>query len=96
MPRATAPPWQRSSASRIRRAFAASPALGSDASGLGWISVGALASLRKADSMRLVLDVWVPKGVQVALRPPMPISKLPNAVPVFGDDADGEFDDALL
>ena len=53
-------------------------------SGLGWVSLGALASLRKAtdeNAMRMVIDVWVPKGVQVSLRPPMPIAGLPNEPP---------------
>jgi nitric-oxide synthase len=54
-------------------------------SGLGWVSVGALASLRKAKgvaSMDVVLEVYAPRGVQVSLRPPMPISGLPNDVPI--------------
>jgi nitric-oxide synthase len=54
-------------------------------SGLGWVSVGALASLRGKSSRgrgtHAVMDVWVPKGVEVSLRPPMPIAGLPN-VPV--------------
>ena len=53
-------------------------------SGLGWVSLGALASLRKAtdeNAMRMVIDVWVPRGVQVSLRPPMPIAGLPNEPP---------------
>ena len=50
-------------------------------SGLGWLSIGALASLRRTEgAMRLVIDVWVPKGVEVSLRPPMPISGLPLGV----------------
>ena len=46
-------------------------------SGLGWVSVGALASLRGGD-MSVVIDVWAPKEVQVSLRPPMPVQGLPN------------------
>jgi len=62
-------------------------------SGLGWISVGALASLVESSSggMRTKLAVWAPKGVTVSLRPPMPIGGLPNAVLREDDD----FDDAL-
>ena len=55
-------------------------------SGLGWVSVGALASLRPAGrkaSQRMVMEVWVPRGVQVSLRPPMPIAGLPNEVAGF-------------
>ena len=52
-------------------------------SGLGWVSLGALASLRKsAAGMHCTIEVWVPKGVQVSLRPPMPIGGLPNEVVV--------------
>ena len=59
-------------------------------SGLGWISVGALASLRRASGggggdMRIALDVWVPKGVLVSVRPPMPVGRLPNAVTEYDD-----------
>ena len=63
-------------------------------SGLGWISIGALASLRAAagGSMRAVLEVWVPRGVQVSLRPPMPIARLPNDVAAEYDLA---FDDEM-
>ena len=58
-------------------------------SGLGWISVGALASLRASPAgMRCVIEVWVPKGVQVSLRPPMPIGGLPNQVSVEEMDGD--------
>ena len=58
-------------------------------SGLGWISVGALASLRRTDApMVAVLEVWVPKGVQVSTRPPMPIARLPAAVPAYEFDED--------
>ena len=76
-------------------------------SGLGWISVGALASLRgaaahDAGGMSAVLEVWAPKGVNVALRPPMPIAKLPNAVTTYDDEFDDfrkiddrNFDDAM-
>ena len=46
-------------------------------SGLGWVSVGALASLLDG-RMHAKLDVWVPKGVEVSLRPAMPIGGLPN------------------
>lgn len=52
-------------------------------SGLGWISVGALASLVKrsgADTMRAKLAIWLPKGVIVSVRPPMPIGGLPNRI----------------
>lgn len=50
-------------------------------SGLGWVSVGALASLvDKGSPMRVRLAVWVPKGVTVSVRPPMPIGGLPNHV----------------
>jgi len=60
-------------------------------SGLGWVAVGAVASLRAAaaargvkadadEAMRLVVDVWVPKGVEVSVRPPMPVGGLPAAV----------------
>ena len=57
-------------------------------SGLGWVSVGALASLRpagRAASERVVMEVWVPRGVQVSLRPPMPIAGLPNEVGGFDE-----------
>jgi nitric-oxide synthase len=49
-------------------------------SGLGWVSVGALASLRKTGSMHARLAVWAPKGVEVSVRQPMPITGLPNQV----------------
>lgn len=58
-------------------------------SGLGWISVGALASLRKepgSEGMRTVIDVWVPVGVRISLRPPMPIAGLPNEPPPPPED----------
>ena len=59
-------------------------------SGLGWISVGALASLRRGGesdgSMRAVLEVWVPRGVQVSVRPPMPITGLPVPPPEVDED----------
>lgn len=51
-------------------------------SGLGWISVGALASLRQSGDMRAVIDVWVPRSVSVKLRNPMPVGRLPNNVDV--------------
>ena len=56
-------------------------------SGLGWICLGALASLRKNEEMKMVIDVWVPKDVMVSLRPPMPIARLPNEITKY-DDAD--------
>ena len=56
-------------------------------SGLGWICLGALASLRKNKEMKMVIDVWVPKDVMVSLRPPMPIARLPNEITKY-DDAD--------
>ena len=59
-------------------------------SGLGWVSIGALASLaRRGDARRsrVRLAVWLPRGVKVSLRPPMPIAGLPNEVPMF-DPAD--------
>ncbi len=52
-------------------------------SGLGWVSVSALASLSSGtrgpgSTMRAVLDVWAPKAVEVGVvRPPMPIGGLP-------------------
>ena len=58
-------------------------------SGLGWISVGALASLRKepgSEGMRTVIDVWVPVRVRISLRPPMPIAGLPNEPPPPPED----------
>lgn len=49
-------------------------------SGLGWVSVGALASLRRGDgALQATLDVWLPKGVELFVRPPMPIAGLPTA-----------------
>ena len=49
-------------------------------SGLGWVSVGALASLRRGDgALKATLDVWLPKGVELFVRPPMPIAGLPTA-----------------
>ena len=58
-------------------------------SGLGWVTLSALASLRAAapDGMRVVLDVWVPRGVEVSVRSPMPIGGLPVDVDVAGLDA---------
>ena len=73
-------------------------------SGLGWVSVGALASLRRSDAgMACVIEVWVPQGVQVSLRPPMPIAGLPNEPPEFEDElptdwrhlGGGDFDDRV-
>ena len=64
-------------------------------SGLGWVSVGALASLRKKEAMRAVLEVWAPKGVQVSLRPPMPVAGLPNAAPPPGFE-EGALDGGYL
>ena len=46
-------------------------------SGLGWVGVSSLATLRKATSMSVTLDVWAPRGVKVSLRPPMPVGGLP-------------------
>eukprot|EP00908_Phaeocystis_cordata_P016681 Transcript_27974.p1 GENE.Transcript_27974~~Transcript_27974.p1 ORF type:complete len:505 (+),score=203.91 Transcript_27974:492-2006(+) len=47
-------------------------------SGLGWVAVSALPTLRAApDQMRAEIDVWVPKRVEVFLRPPMPVGGLP-------------------
>lgn len=51
-------------------------------SGLGWISVGALPILRQKSRdgvlMTAKFDVWVPRGVEVSLRSPMPIGGLPS------------------
>ena len=61
-------------------------------SGLGWVAVGALASLRAPASpgaMRVVIDVWVPQGVEVSLRRPMPVGGLPVDVSAAASGADG-------
>ena len=42
------------------------------------MAVSALPTLRAApDQMRAEIDVWVPKRVEVFLRPPMPVGGLP-------------------
>lgn len=68
-------------------------------SGLGWVSIGALASMRQTEPMKAVLEVWVPKGVQVSLRPPMPVAGLPNGVelpPGMLESGAGGFSDEYL
>lgn len=62
-------------------------------SGLGFISVGSVSSLRKGE-MFTMIDVWVPKEVKVSLRPPMPVGGLPNQVEYLPDDPiqDSEMD----
>ena len=45
--------------------------------------------------MRAVLEVWAPKGVQVSLRPPMPVAGLPNAAPPPGFE-EGALDGGYL
>mmetsp|Transcript_46672 Transcript_46672/g.77203 ORF Transcript_46672/g.77203 Transcript_46672/m.77203 type:complete len:490 (+) Transcript_46672:161-1630(+) len=50
-------------------------------SGLGWVSVGCLNTLEdtRAAGLLATIDVWVPRGVEVLVRPPMPIAGLPTA-----------------
>ena len=46
-------------------------------SGLGWVGVSSLATLTKPESMTATIDVWAPRGVRVAARPPMPVGGVP-------------------
>ena len=52
-------------------------------SGLGWISVGCLDTLAGSNrgALDATIDVWVPKGVEVRVRPPMPVAGLPTQLP---------------
>jgi len=55
-------------------------------SGLGWVSVGCLATLQSTDRRRkaqdaplaATIDVWAPRGIEVLVRPPMPIAGVPT------------------
>ena len=46
-------------------------------SGLGWVSVGCLPTLQQG-ALEATLAVWVPRGVEVFVRPPMPVGGLPT------------------
>ena len=48
-------------------------------SGLGWLAVSCLPTLRATspEEMQLEIDVWVPAKVEVFLRPPMPVQLYP-------------------
>lgn len=46
-------------------------------SGLGWVSVGCLSTLQ-VGPLEATIGVWVPRGVEVFVRPPMPIGSLPT------------------
>jgi hypothetical protein len=48
-------------------------------SGLGWVAVSCLPTLRASspEEMQLEIDIWVPALVEVFLRPPMPVGGLP-------------------
>jgi len=46
-------------------------------SGLGWVGVSSLATLAQPSSMATTINVWVPRGVKVSIRPPMPTGGLP-------------------
>ena len=51
-------------------------------SGLGWISIGCLPTLQKT-ALRAVLEIWAPSGVEVYLRPPMPVEGVATPVPAL-------------
>jgi len=46
-------------------------------SGLGWVSVGCLPTLQQG-ALEATLAVWVPRGVEVFVPPPMPVGGLPT------------------